>query len=277
MNTAIAPSRPAGDIIENVLIKGDLGKLTPAERSDYYLRVCESVGLNPLTKPFEYIVLNGRLTLYALRGCTDQLRAIHEVSVVALDESERDGVYIVTAKVRNGKGRTDMAKGAVMIGNLRGEVLANAMMKAETKAKRRATLSICGLGMLDETEIDTIPGARTPPMPGPNRIMAPEPPPASPPHDAETGEVRATPYAIPVGAGSDAWVEYARAYAATIEACVSLDEANDWAEINQSHLDEMKQEAPKLYARLALRVAQARANLVRPGDMVGDENSEGAG
>jgi len=32
-------------------------------------------------------------------------------------------------------------------------------MKCETKAKRRATLSICGLGMLDESELETIPGA----------------------------------------------------------------------------------------------------------------------
>ena len=30
-------------------------------------------------------------------------------------------------------------------------------MKAETKAKRRVTLSLCGLGILDETEIDTVP------------------------------------------------------------------------------------------------------------------------
>ena len=36
---------------------------------------------------------------------------------------------------------------------------ANVLMKAETKAKRRATLSILGLGMLDETEIETIPAA----------------------------------------------------------------------------------------------------------------------
>jgi len=42
---------------------------------------------------------------------------------------------------------------------LQGESLANALMKAETKAKRRVTLSICGLGMLDETEIGSIPTA----------------------------------------------------------------------------------------------------------------------
>ena len=75
-------------------------------------------------------------------------------------ESEREGVFIVTVKARNGKGRTDMAKGAVTITNLKGDALANAMMKAETKAKRRVTLSLCGLGLLDETEIETIPNAR---------------------------------------------------------------------------------------------------------------------
>ena len=34
-------------------------------------------------------------------------------------------------------------------------------MKAETKAKRRATLDLLGLGMLDETETDSIPNAQT--------------------------------------------------------------------------------------------------------------------
>jgi len=33
-------------------------------------------------------------------------------------------------------------------------------MKAVTKAKRRLTLSLCGLGWLDETEIETIPDAK---------------------------------------------------------------------------------------------------------------------
>jgi hypothetical protein len=34
-------------------------------------------------------------------------------------------------------------------------------MKAETKAKRRVTLSIVGLGMLDESELETIPQLKT--------------------------------------------------------------------------------------------------------------------
>lgn len=149
-----------GSIMESVMIKGDLSKLTPEERSMYYMKVCDSMGLNPLTKPFEFIVLNGKMMLYALRGATDQLRSVNKVSVEELTETEREGVFIVTAKVRNGEGRTDIAKGAVNITGLKGEALANALMKAETKAKRRATLSICGLGMLDETEVETIAGAQ---------------------------------------------------------------------------------------------------------------------
>jgi hypothetical protein len=149
----------AGEIIEAVIARGDIAQLNPEERAKYYVKVCESVGLNPMTRPFEYITLNGKLTLYARKDCTDQLRAIHKVSVTDLIESEREGVFVVTAKVVNGEGRTDASKGAVPIQGLKGDALANALMKAETKAKRRATLSICGLGFLDESEIETIPGA----------------------------------------------------------------------------------------------------------------------
>lgn len=166
--------------LEQVLIGGDLAKLTPEQRVDYYNRVCESVGLNPLTQPFAYITLNGKLTLYALRACTDQLRSVHGVSVEEMSEGERDGVFIVTAKVRDKDGRTDIAKGAVNISGLKAENLANALMKAETKAKRRATLSICGLGMLDETEVSDIPAVRAqqpPPSPAPAPALTPPPAP----------------------------------------------------------------------------------------------------
>ena len=37
------------------------------------------------------------------------------------------------------------------------------MLKAVTKAKRRVTLSICGLGWPDETEVESIPDAKLPP------------------------------------------------------------------------------------------------------------------
>lgn len=148
-------------LLEQVVVGGDLSKLSPAQRLDYYRRTCESLGLNPLTKPFDYINLSGKLTLYARKDCTEQLRSNRgvSISIAARDLHENIGVYAVTAKA-TADGRTDESIGAVNIKGLTGEALANALMKAETKAKRRVTLSICGLGMLDETEASTIPDAR---------------------------------------------------------------------------------------------------------------------
>jgi hypothetical protein len=159
MDKAIV-SQNRGEVIEQVIINGDLSKLTPESRIEYYRGVCRSLGLNPLTKPFDYITLNGKLTLYAKRDATDQLRKIHQVSVAITGRERIDDVYVVSAKASTPDGREDESIGAVNVLNLRGDALANALMKAETKAKRRVTLSIVGLGWLDETEIDTVPVAR---------------------------------------------------------------------------------------------------------------------
>lgn len=146
-------------VIESVAIGGDLSKLTPEGRVNYYQAVCKSLGLNPLTQPFNYLSLNGKLVLYAKRDCTEQLRKIHGVSIEIKNRATEEGVYIVTAVASLPDGRVDESTGAVSIDKLSGDARANALMKAETKAKRRVTLSICGLGMLDETEVTTIPNA----------------------------------------------------------------------------------------------------------------------
>ena len=149
-----------GDVMEAVIAKGDLSALTAEQRVAYYKATCESLGLNPLTQPFAYITLNGKLTLYARKDATDQLRAAQSVSITKLERERMDGIYLVTATAQTSDGRQDSSLGAVNVEGLKGDALANAYMKAETKAKRRVTLSICGLGFTDETEIETIPGAR---------------------------------------------------------------------------------------------------------------------
>lgn len=160
MSTQLTNKTPANvAAFESALIGGDLSKLTPDQRVAYYNHTCESLGLNPLTKPFEYIRLNGKETLYAKRDCTDQLRKIHGVSIKIVSRDRIEDLLVVTAQASLTSGRFDESVAAVAVGSLKGEALANAMMKAETKAKRRVTLSICGLGMLDETEVSTIPGA----------------------------------------------------------------------------------------------------------------------
>ena len=153
----LAVRRDGASIIEAVITKGDLGKLTPVERTQYYNRVCESVGLNPYTRPFEYITLNSKLTLYARREATDQLRQIHGISLEVVSQEVVGDIVTVHVRARDKTGRTDEDFGSVSIKGLAGEALANARMKALTKGKRRVTLSISGLGFLDESEVEGIP------------------------------------------------------------------------------------------------------------------------
>ena len=157
----ITPTNPVNtSALERILVAGDLAGLNESQRIEYYKAVCESLGLNPLTRPFEYLRLNGRLVLYATRAAADQLRAIHGISILDVRIEQKDDLIIVTVRGRTRDGREDVEVGAVSVAGLRGDALANAQMKALTKAKRRLTLSLAGLGWLDETETETIPGAQ---------------------------------------------------------------------------------------------------------------------
>jgi hypothetical protein len=167
------------NVIESVVIDGDLSKLSPEQRVSYYKAVCTSLDLNPLTRPFNYITLNGKLTLYATKTAADQLRNNHNVSVDDVNITEDTDSYTVIVKGHDATGRSDVEIGVVSKKDMQGN-LGNAKMKAVTKAKRRLTLSLCGLGMLDETEIETIPQAK------PVTV------------NVETGEVVATPAVPPV-------------------------------------------------------------------------------
>lgn len=144
----------AATALEQVLIQGDLSKLSSEQRVQYYNAVCESLGLNPLTRPFEYMSFQGKLILYAKRDCTEQLRKLQKVSLRIVSREKIGDVYVVTAQAKTPDGREDESTGAVALGKLSGDALANLYMKAETKAKRRVTLSICGLGLPDESELD---------------------------------------------------------------------------------------------------------------------------
>lgn len=152
--------QPAPSTIEAVLMKGDLSRLTEEQRLEYYNQTCKSLGLNPLTRPFEYITLNGKLTLYARKDATDQLRRLNSISVEVISQDFDAGLLTVHVRAKDRDGRTDEDIGSVAFPEtLKGEIAANMRMKAVTKAKRRVTLSICGLGFLDETEVEDIPAS----------------------------------------------------------------------------------------------------------------------
>lgn len=149
-------------VVSAIILNGDLSKLSAPQKVQYYNGYCERIGLDPFTKPFELLRLNGKEVLYCTRSGTQQLNKIHSVShqITSRELIEAAGVYQVTSKASLPDGRFTESIGAVAISNLKGDAYANAIMKAETKAKRRSTLDLLGLGVLDETEIETIPNAQ---------------------------------------------------------------------------------------------------------------------
>lgn len=143
--------------IEQVVGSGNLQSLNSEERVAYYTRTCETLGLNPVTRPLEFMVFQGKTVLYVRKDACEQLRKLHSISIQIIERVVEDGVLTVVARATTPEGRSDEEIGSVSVAGLKGEALANANMKALTKAKRRATLSICGLGYLDETDTESLP------------------------------------------------------------------------------------------------------------------------
>lgn len=169
-------------IINEVLFKGDLKDLTQEQRLEFYHKTCDSMGLNPLTKPFVFVEMDypKRMTMAITKDGADQLRKIHGVSITKLEKclDESKGIYSVTAYASDRHGRVDVSEGIVVITHplliydkksnsritnpnggklLTGLEYANSLMKAESKAKTRVTKSIVGLCWLAEEEAEDIP------------------------------------------------------------------------------------------------------------------------
>lgn len=146
-------------VIDSLVLRGDISLLNAQDRARYYIEYCQQLGLNPASKPLEIIRLNGKEVLYPTRGATDQLAAIHRLNREIIDGPkliDLAGTKLVYAvcRVTHPNGRVETAVATVALSDP-----ANVLMKCETKAKRRATLSILGLGLLDETEIEAIPAS----------------------------------------------------------------------------------------------------------------------
>ena len=147
------------EAIEQLMLEGDLSRLTPNQRLQYYRMKCEAIGIDHTQTPFQYMRLSGKLTLYATKNCAEQLRMKHDVSIQNLEKEQMGDIFVVTVTASLPDGRQDTDLGTVATNGASGERLANCYLKAITKAKRRVTLSLLGLGMLDETEVETIPNA----------------------------------------------------------------------------------------------------------------------
>jgi hypothetical protein len=128
-------------VIESIVMNGDLSKLQPAQKVAYYNYRCSQAGLDPAAKPFDLLKLNGKEVLYANAQCTQQLCAIHKLSTQVTHREKMDDIYLVSVRVTGADGRLSENQGAVAVAHLKGDALANAVLKATTKAIRRAVLA----------------------------------------------------------------------------------------------------------------------------------------
>ena len=184
------------EILADVVAAGkDTTALSREHRSALLVGLARKLGLNPLSGAVMFLRTQGRETLYVTKSGTDQIAArerlrretIRGPEVVAVE-----GRKLVLCQVRatHPDGRSEVSTATLALGDP-----VNDLMKCETKAKRRATLSVCGLGLLAEDEIETIPGAQPAPVAPPRVVIEPDPaPPVDPERDAIEQE---TPAEVP--------------------------------------------------------------------------------
>jgi hypothetical protein len=155
--TEIAP-----EILELVFSGGDLSKLKPAERLAYIAWWCGEVQIPKAINPLIFIRTDdGKVRPYSTKATTDYLRKRDGVTIKILEQGFKGDYYIVRVAAKAIGGREDEDLGVVAVTDKMGpKMRGNMMMTAVTKAKRRVTLSICGMGMTDESEMADVPGAK---------------------------------------------------------------------------------------------------------------------
>ena len=142
-------------------IPKDLSSLSPSKRQEVYNEVCRKMGLSPYSFPLDFIKGKGNsITLMINEIGTSQLRFNHNISTAVkstelipyedkFNDPDRGEVIVtrhlaVVTVIATYGGRSEEATGAVEAYGAM--VRSIALKKAETQARRRATLAICGNG-----------------------------------------------------------------------------------------------------------------------------------
>lgn len=132
---------------------GSIHQLTNPEKRELLAKLCNSLGLNQYIMPFRiYRDMQGHEFIYATKECCAELRHLHHINILTESHSIIDGMCIASVSGNNKYGRVDSEIGAIHIDSLVGQDKANGVMWAMTKAKRRLTLSLAGLGVLADVE-----------------------------------------------------------------------------------------------------------------------------
>lgn len=142
------------DEIQSVLTRdgGRCDKLSIDQQAEYKNYLCAKIGVSPTLQPIDLIPTKNGLRPYLNRGAAELIRDTRKISITDIELTEQNGMYVVVCKLRDLNGRIDCDMGVNPKNGTQKSPMEphNSLMKAVTKAKRRATLSMCSLGAIIE-------------------------------------------------------------------------------------------------------------------------------
>lgn len=162
MSTALATIDMNAAGVREYFRSGNVAQLTQEEKDFVLSKLCERYGLDPILRPFDLISFQGSAKFYMTASATNQLANLKGLTREIIDLSIDEAKLLAkcTVVVRDPQGRSETANAFIAVSKflpptkdnpqmrkvmLEGEDLANALMKLETKAKRKATLSFFGV------------------------------------------------------------------------------------------------------------------------------------
>lgn len=132
---------------------GDLSPLSPSQRSQYYLARCASMGLDPASKPLDWITFQGKLACYPNVGAAAQLADKRNIQVDLGEIRREDGMLVCRGRGKTPSGRVAERTAYLDVGNAKGQDLANLFMKLESKTFRRVIAALTGWAAADAEEM----------------------------------------------------------------------------------------------------------------------------
>jgi hypothetical protein len=167
MSQAMTKREATHPLAIRIALNGNLAGLKDEEIWQYYQQMCERLGLDPLSRPFD--IIEGKegetpkKVLYPNASCSAQLADKRGYSFGKVQIDAEQGLAALGMKVARVSVECTSREGRKLTGEafidlvgkygpLIGTNLVNALKKAATQARRRATLQMAGLTLPSEDE-----------------------------------------------------------------------------------------------------------------------------
>lgn len=152
--------------VARFMTSGDLSRLPKATKDAFIVKLAEQIGIPPYPPPFAFVTdKRGKETLVPQKHLAQALRDKHGISTeityqgpLQLGDKFDESIYVVKMKgtLPSGRFAEEMGTGFFGGDSAVGRGKADEVLKTVTKAANRVTYSLLGIGLIDETEVDSL-------------------------------------------------------------------------------------------------------------------------